>query len=87
MKIRIPYIFHHLTDGTESVETEGRTIGECLGALQDKFPGISLRLFDEHGQLYKYVELFLNNRKIGNSLDLPVKDEDELLILVVIFGG
>ena len=78
---------HHLTDGIKTVETEGQTVGECLGVLQDKFPGIRPRLFDEQGQLYKYVELFLNNRKIGDSLDLAVKDEDELIILVVIFGG
>ena len=77
----------HLTGDIETIETEGQTVGECLGALQDKFPGIKPRLFDEQGQLYKYVELFLNNRKISNSLDLPVKDEDELLILVVILGG
>ena len=87
MKIRIPYILRHLTGDIETIETEGQTVGECLGALQDKFPGIKPRLFDEQGQLYKYVELFLNNRKISNRLDLPVKDEDELLILVVILGG
>ena len=77
----------HLTGDIDTVKTEGQTVGGCLGALQDKFPGIKPRLFDEQGQLYKYVELFLNNRKINNSLDLPVKDEDELLILVVILGG
>ena len=77
----------HLTGDIETIETEGQTVGECLGALQDKFPGIRSRLFDEQGQLHKYVELFLNNRKICNRLDLPVKDEDEILILVVILGG
>jgi molybdopterin converting factor small subunit len=87
MKIRIPYILRHLTGDIETIETEGRTLGECLGALQDKFPDTRSRLFDEQGQLHKYVELFLNNRKISNRSDLPVKDEDELLILVVILGG
>lgn len=87
MKIRIPHIFHHLTGGIETVDTEGQTVGECLSALKDKFPGIKPRLFDEEGQLYKYVLLFLNNRKISNSLDFPVKDRDELHILVVISGG
>ena len=77
----------HLTGDIETIETEGQTVGQCLGALQDKFPGIRSRLFDEQGQLHKYVELFLNNRKISNRLELPVKDEDELLILVVILGG
>ena len=87
MKIRVPYILRHLTGDIETIETEGQTVGDCLGALQDKFPGIRSRLFDEQGQLHKYVELFLNNRKISNRLELPVKDEDELLILVVILGG
>ena len=51
MKIRIPYILRHLTGDIETIETEGQTVGECLGALQDKFPGIKPRLFDEEGLL------------------------------------
>lgn len=86
MKIRIPYIFQYLTDGIKTVETEGQTVGGCLNTLQDKLPGIKPRLFDEKGQPYKYVGLYLNNSKISNGLNLPVKDEDELLILVVIYG-
>ena len=87
MKIRIPYILRHLTGGIETVETEGQTVGECLSALEDKFPGITARIFDEDGQLYKYIVLYLNDREISCSTDLPVKDEDELLVLLMISGG
>jgi molybdopterin synthase sulfur carrier subunit len=87
VKIHIPQIFRHLTGGVETLNIEGQTVGECLNALQDKFPGIVSRLHDEQGQIYKYIDLYLNNRNIGYNLDLPVKSEDELFILVTIMGG
>ena len=85
--VHIPYIFHHLTGGIKTIRTNSQNTGECLRELLESFPSIKPRLMDEQGQLKKYVALYLNNNKIGNRLDFPVGDEDELRIYVVILGG
>ena len=85
--VHIPYIFHHLTGGIKTIRTKSQNTGGCLHELVERFPSIKSRLFDEQGQLKKYVELYMNNNKIDNRLDFPMRDEDELRIYVVILGG
>jgi molybdopterin converting factor small subunit len=71
----------------EVVEVEGRTVGECLDALQQKLPGLKSLLFDSMGNPRKHLLLFLNDRNINYQLDTLVKDEDNLLILYALSGG
>jgi len=88
MKIKIPSIFTLTAGDIDTIEVEGRNIGECLNAAQLKFPGIKIRLFNSQGQLSEYLNYFLNNRKINDDdLEIQVGDEDEISILPVILGG
>jgi len=86
MKIRIPYMLQQYTRGIETADIKGKTVGECLNILVKEFPDIKSRIFDESGQLLKHFNLYLNNRNVS-GLASPVKDDDELLILVAIDGG
>jgi molybdopterin converting factor small subunit len=87
MKITIPSMLRQSAAEPEVVEVEGRTVGECLDALQQKLPDLKSYLFDPMGNPRKHLLLFLNDRNIINRLDTPVTDEDNLLILYAISGG
>ena len=73
-----------LTDNQKVVELEGKTVGQCLEALQARYPTLKSLLF-EQGQAWSDVGIFLNNKSA--YLSQPVKDGDELTILMPLGGG
>lgn len=85
-KLNIHPLLLHITGGQAIVEVEGGTVGECLQFFKSQFPNSGV--FDEEGKLRGFVGVFLNNRTIyPQGLDHPVKDKDELSLLMVIGGG
>jgi molybdopterin synthase sulfur carrier subunit len=87
--VRIPTPLRKLTAGQEEVQAEGATIGALLEDLEKKHPGIRERIFDEKGQVRRFVNIFANEEDIRflQNLDTPVKDGDEVSIVPAIAGG
>ncbi len=87
--VRIPTPLRKLTAGLEEVTAEGATIGALLADLEKKHPGIRERIFDEKGQIRRFVNIFANEEDIRflQNLDTPVKDGDEVSIVPAIAGG
>ncbi|MFC2031759.1 MoaD/ThiS family protein [Chloroflexota bacterium] len=79
---------HRHTNGLESVEVEGSTVGQCLDQLIKRFPIIREKLFDKHGKLYHHVFLSINmDSTHAENLDKSIEDGDELHIVLMIDGG
>ena len=71
----------------EVVEVTGHTTGECLEDLEGRFPVIKQLIRDKQGQLRRYCEILVNSKSTHpNELTTPVKDGDQIEI-VVFFGG
>ncbi|HXY74431.1 MAG TPA: hypothetical protein VEH58_03825 [Dehalococcoidales bacterium] len=87
MKIQIPDIMRPVIGGIEAVEVKGKTVREGIKALEEKFPELKPRLYDDQGQIFRYIDFFVNNLDVGTNLDFPMKENDELYILVTIMGG
>jgi len=76
------------TDGADTLELEGRTIGECLDGLIKRFPGMQAALFDGKDKLKNQIEIYLNMESAyPDELKRPVKDGDEVYIIVMLAGG
>lgn len=76
------------TDGMETFEMEGSTIGECLNGLIGRFPGMQEALFDGKDKLKNQIEIYLNMESAyPDELRRKVKDGDELFITVMLAGG
>jgi molybdopterin synthase sulfur carrier subunit len=87
--VRIPTPLRKLTNNLEEVSAAGATIGEVLADLDRQYPGIKARIFDDNGQVRRFVNIFANEediRFLGN-LETPVKDGDEVSIVPAIAGG
>jgi molybdopterin converting factor small subunit len=70
------------------VPVEGNTVGECLNHLTKQFPGMEKALFAKKDKLLNVVEVFLNHTTAyPNELIKPVKDGDEIHLLVMLAGG
>ena len=70
------------------VPIEGNTVGECLNNLIRQYPGMEKALFTKKNKLQNIVEVFVNHETAyPNELIKPVKDGDEIQLLVMLAGG
>lgn len=88
IKVNIHPVLRRFTNDQEVVEVNGNTVGQCLNDLIRQFPGMKEGLFDKKGKLLNYVEIFVNlESAFPEELAKPVKDGDELHIILIISGG
>lgn len=89
VKIRIPTPLRRLTGGKEMVEVEGNTLKEVLENLEKNYPGFRERLFDDNGDLRRFVNIFVNDEDVRflKGVDTELKDGDEVSIIPAIAGG
>lgn len=89
LKIRIPSPLRNFTNGADTVETTGATVGEALNGLKTQAAGIEARLFKAPGQLNRFVNIYVNDEDVRflKNLDTPVKEGDEISIVPAIAGG
>jgi molybdopterin synthase sulfur carrier subunit len=89
VKVRIPTPLRQLTGGAATVQVEGATVEELLGALDQRYDGFRRRLCDDQGNLRRFVSVFLNTEDIRNldQLQTAVREGDELSIIPAIAGG
>ncbi len=89
VKVRIPTPLQKLTAGVGEVAGSGATIKEVFGDLETKFPGIRERLYDEEGNLRRFINVYVNEEDIrfleGEGTGL--KDGDDISVIPAIAGG
>lgn len=88
VKVHIHPSLRHLTDDREVVEVNGSNVGECFDTLVAEYPNLDEWLYEEKGKLSKYIDIFVNDESAyPEELRKPVKDGDEIYILMQIAGG
>jgi molybdopterin converting factor small subunit len=87
-KVHIHVTHRQYTNGLEVVAVEGNTVGECLNHLIKQFPGMEKALFAKKDKLLNVVEVFINHETaFPNELIKPVKDGDEIHLVIMLAGG
>ncbi|MFH1652186.1 MAG: MoaD/ThiS family protein [Chloroflexota bacterium] len=73
----------------QTVEVSGSTVGECLRDLTARYPDIAKLVWREEGDLQDYLYIYVNQKKTDddNILSRPVRDGDEIHVIVLIEGG
>ncbi len=89
LQVRIPTPLRKFTDGADTVEAGGGTIGEVLTGLCQKYPDFKPRLFKDDGSLNRFVNVFVNEEDIRfiDDLKTPVKAGDDISIIQAVAGG
>ncbi len=89
ISIRVPTQLRTLTGGAGEVAVDGSTVGEALKALDAAHPGFAGRLFDDNGQLRRFVNVFLADEDVRflDGLNTPVTDGQTLSIVPAVAGG
>ncbi len=77
------------TRGEADVHAAGETVGEVLSTLAAAHPDTREQLFDDAGELNRYVNVYLNDEdvRVLDGLETPVSDSDTVVILPAMAGG
>jgi molybdopterin synthase sulfur carrier subunit len=89
VKVRIPTQLRTLTGGAGEVVVEGSTVGEVLKALDAAHEGFADRLFDDSGELRRFVNVFLADEDVRflEGLASPVSAGQTLSLVPAVAGG
>ena len=89
IKVRIPTPLRPMTGGKNEVEVAGNTIAEIIDNLGSAHPGIKERLYDEQGEVRRFINIYDNEEDIRflTGKETPLKDGDEVSIIPAIAGG
>ena len=88
VRIHVHTTHRQFTNGLEVVPVEGNTVGQCLSELIRQFPGMEKALFAKKDKLLNIVEIYLNHATAyPNELVKPVRDGDEIHLVVMLAGG
>ncbi len=87
--VRIPTQLRELSGGAAEVALESGTLAEVLAALDATHPGFRGRLFDDGGDLRRFVNVFVAEEDIRflDGIDTAVADGDVVSIVPAVAGG
>ena len=87
--VRVPTTLRTLTGGESEVAVDGATVGDVLNALDAAHPGFKDKLFDDEGNLRRFVNVFVADDDVRflDGLTTPVPDGETLSIIPAVAGG
>ena len=86
--IHICQTLQRFTNNQTIVTVRGGTVGECLDELVNRYPVLESQLFTRKGTLLHYVDIYVNRESsYPEELRKPVRDGDELSMILMVAGG
>lgn len=75
--------------GKAEVELAAKDVAACMDKLESQFAGVKEQLYDEEGELHRFIDVFVNGDNVRSlrGLATPLKDGDEVNILPAFAGG
>ncbi len=89
VRVRIPTQLRPLAGGAGEVQVDGATVGDALKGLDAVHPGFAERLFDDSGNLRRFVNVFVGEEDIRflEGLDTPVPTGAVVSVVPAVAGG
>jgi adenylyltransferase/sulfurtransferase len=88
-RILIPTPLRPFTDRKDTVEAEGKTVGELLADLTTRHAGLKAHLYSAEGKLRSFVNVYVNDEDIRylQKEQTPVNAGDTVSIIPSVAGG
>jgi sulfur-carrier protein len=89
VEVRIPTVLRKFTRGDAVVELEPGTIADLIDQLDNRYPGMKQQLTTEHGDLHRFVNVYVNDEdaRYLEKLDTKVSEGDKVALLPSVAGG
>ena len=87
--VQVPSALRAYTNKQAAVEVPGNTVKEVLRNLSTQVPELRRYIFDEHGEVRNYVNVFVGDEDIRhlNGSATAVEDRDSISIVPAVAGG
>jgi molybdopterin converting factor small subunit len=87
--LKVPSLMRYYVKNQMEVHLRGDTVGALIADLLETYPDIRAHLVDKHGNLRRYINLFVNQDNIRdlNGLDTTLREDDQVVLLPSISGG
>lgn len=87
--VRIPTPLRKLTKEQDVVSGDGGTLVACIEGLDSQYPGLKERIFDETGQLRRFVNVYVNGEDVRfqQGVNTQLNPGDEVSIVPAVAGG
>ena len=87
--VRIPTQLRELSGGNAEITAEGGSLATVLDGLERAYPGFRERLFDDQGELRRFVNVFVDDEDIRflDGIDTAVGDRTVVSIVPAVAGG
>jgi molybdopterin synthase sulfur carrier subunit len=87
-RVVVPPVFQGPTRGQQEIKVGGKTIRECLEAVDAEYAGFLSQVLTPDGAIQRFVKLFVNEEQVADgNLDMTLEFDDEVEILAAIAGG
>jgi molybdopterin synthase sulfur carrier subunit len=88
-QIRIPAPLRKLTNDQEIVSSGAATLKDAIDGLEAEYPGLRERLFDEAGQIRRFVNIYVNGEDVRflDNVNTRLSEKDEVSIVPAVAGG
>ena len=89
VKVRIPTPLQKITGDKGDVEGSGETVKAMIDNLEQSYPGLKERLYDEEGKLLRFINIYVNEEDIRflDGENTKLNDGDDISIIPAIAGG
>ena len=87
--VHIPTPLRPYAGASREVRVEGRTLGEVLAALTERYPDLRRHLYTPEGKLRSFVNIYVNDSdaRYLKREETELADSDEIRIIPSIAGG
>jgi len=87
-QVEVPSRYRVPTQGEAEIDVAGRTVRECIAAVEARYPGFEELVFDGKGRIHRFVRIFVNGEEVPrDDPDMPVGGSDRVQILAASAGG
>jgi molybdopterin synthase sulfur carrier subunit len=87
--ISIPTALRQYAGGNAGIDLASGPVGQLLASLVEQHPQLGKQLYNEHGQLRSFVNIYVGDEDIRylQGVETPVPDGETVSIIPAIAGG
>ena len=88
-KVIVPTTLRKFTNNEASIDANGGTVKESITSLADQFPELKKHIFEENGEIRKFVRIYLGDEDINvlEKENTKVSSDSVISIIPAIAGG
>jgi sulfur-carrier protein len=88
-KIIIPTPLRKYTDNQSSIDTNSHSVSEAVNAIAERFPDLKTHLYDDQGNLRKFLRIYVGDQDIRelNNEQTVLESNSVVSIIPAIAGG